>query len=412
MNTVHRRLAIALIAFIATLFALATGTVAGIPEARAASGVHVTVGGLLYGPYETIVYRIIQERNLFQQAGKELGIDIDPEFKNFPTGAPIVQGMTGGTVDLGSMGFTPLINLLATGKKVVPLSAASGKFRFMIVVRKDSPIRNLEDLRGKRVAVVVGTDLEGFLNNVARYYYGAKSAKELFTLVNVQTPTQAAQLPTGADAGVTVSSAYLTAHRKLGTEALMNGYGQTESYYRGPAGTGTGHMLKGSEKSPFAPEAFMAHRSLWVMSETMLKQQPKVAEAWMIAEQRAMEIVNKMSPKEAGSYLSSVLELTPDEQASVVNDELIRARGFVWLTRGEALIAYLQAQDKAKNGAIKQAFTWNQIKDVFTEAAPQAEAAFKATGATTTKQTFEDSAADLRGAPVWAAQQWKPPVEQ
>lgn len=85
------------------------------------------------------------------------------QWANFIAGPPIIAAQTGGSLDAGWMAETPLVFAQAAGSpvKVVGVSRVidnqgSG---YALVVRPDSPIRSVKDLKGKSVAFMRGTVL-------------------------------------------------------------------------------------------------------------------------------------------------------------------------------------------------------------------------------------------------------------
>jgi sulfonate transport system substrate-binding protein len=95
-----------------------------------------------------------------QQAALEkhfeaLGIVIS--WVDFPAGPPMLEAMNAGSVDLGQVGDTPPIFAQAAGAKIVyvagqPITNGQG-----ILVKPDSAIRTLADLRGKRIGFTKGS---------------------------------------------------------------------------------------------------------------------------------------------------------------------------------------------------------------------------------------------------------------
>ncbi len=85
------------------------------------------------------------------------------EWANFVGGPPIIAAQTGGSIDLGWMAETPLIFAQAAGSpvKVVAVSKSTTPegSAFALVVKPDSPIRSVADLKGKSVAYMQGTVL-------------------------------------------------------------------------------------------------------------------------------------------------------------------------------------------------------------------------------------------------------------
>ena len=86
------------------------------------------------------------------------------EWVEFTSGPPIMEALNAGAIDFCSTGDTPPIFAQAAGADVIyvggqPIVGANSA----ILVRQDSPIRTLADLRGKRVAYTKGSSAHNFV---------------------------------------------------------------------------------------------------------------------------------------------------------------------------------------------------------------------------------------------------------
>ncbi len=80
------------------------------------------------------------------------------EWSEFPAAQPLLEALTAGAVDLGEAGDAPFLFAYAGGAKIKAVQAGrSGGSSTAILVRKDSPIRSVADLKGKRVATGRGS---------------------------------------------------------------------------------------------------------------------------------------------------------------------------------------------------------------------------------------------------------------
>lgn len=80
------------------------------------------------------------------------------EFKQFTAGAPVAEALNVGSLDVGLLGDAPALFLGALGApiKVVAVSRQSLD-GIAILVRKDSPVKTVADLRGQRAAIWKGS---------------------------------------------------------------------------------------------------------------------------------------------------------------------------------------------------------------------------------------------------------------
>lgn len=80
----------------------------------------------------------------------------------FPAASPLLEALDAGAVDVGGIGASPFAFAYASGAHIKavaayrPSGAQAGKAS-AIVVPRDSPIRSLADLKGKRIATIRGS---------------------------------------------------------------------------------------------------------------------------------------------------------------------------------------------------------------------------------------------------------------
>jgi ABC-type nitrate/sulfonate/bicarbonate transport system substrate-binding protein len=168
----------------------------------------------------------------------EAGYDLTVDYRDYPSAAPMVEAFVSGNLQFGMWGNTPIVRLISQHQPIQLLSVGEGHFRFVLATRKDSPIRNVADLKGKTVGALLGGDPYNVLSQMLRYETGNPDPKALgITVVNTPTQAQAATIPTGMDAAVVIHPAFLKAQKELGTVGIINSFGYTESHYKGPAAT-------------------------------------------------------------------------------------------------------------------------------------------------------------------------------
>ncbi len=80
------------------------------------------------------------------------------KWKSFTSGPPLLEALNAGAIDVGGVGNTPPLFAAAANSKLVVVSGATmGAKGDTIVVPKGSKIKNVADLKGKKVAVAEGS---------------------------------------------------------------------------------------------------------------------------------------------------------------------------------------------------------------------------------------------------------------
>nr|WP_247887028.1 sulfonate ABC transporter substrate-binding protein [Azospirillum sp. SYSU D00513] len=138
----------------AALLGIAVG--AGAPPAAAADRT-VRIG---YQKYGTLV--ILKEKGLLEEKLKPLGFRVT--WTEFPGGPQLLEALNVGALDFGTTGEAPPIFAQAAGAPLLyvgyePPSPTSEA----ILVPKDSPIKNVAELKGKRVALNKGSNVHYLL---------------------------------------------------------------------------------------------------------------------------------------------------------------------------------------------------------------------------------------------------------
>jgi len=320
----------------------------------------------------------------------------------------MVEAFVSGNLDFGMWGNTPIVRLIAQNQPVQIITVGEGHFRFVLATRKDSPIRNIADLKGKTVGALLGGDPYNVLSQMLRYELGNADPKAFgITVVNTPTQAQAATIPTGMDAAILIYPAFLKANTEIGTVGIMNSFGLTEAHYKGPAGEGAGILLPSVKKSAFYPDGYYLHRSFWIGSPKMIQSDPAIVTAFVLAQQDAVAKLSATKPGEVSELARKYWELPPELGAKVVEDDVLFKRGWCWPTEGDAAALLETSKYMVDGKLIPKPLTWTQVKGAFAQTAALDKAAYEKSGRKPDAAGFNDkNAQDLRGAPVWEAQSW------
>lgn len=104
----------------------------------------------------------VRQRQTLENAFRPLGIEIN--WIDFQFGPPLLEAINVGSVDFGFVGDSPPIFAQAGSAKIRYVAAVKSEGNTQaIVVPKDSPIKTLADLKGKRVAFAKGSSAHNLL---------------------------------------------------------------------------------------------------------------------------------------------------------------------------------------------------------------------------------------------------------
>ena len=367
----------------------------------------VSVGRIPWSAYNSPMTQYMIENKLYEKRAAELGFDLAVDWRDYPTALPMVEAVVGNNLDMGMWGNTPIIRALSNKLPISLMVVGEGHLRLVLATRKNSPVRTMEDIKGKTVGALLGGDPYNALSQMMRWELGSANPRDHgIKIVNTPTLAQAAQVPNGMDAAIAVYPAFLAAE-STGTVGVMNSFGYTEDYYKGPAGEGGGHMLPSVRKSPFFPDGYYLHRSFWLVNNGLLDRSPKLVLAFLMAQQDA---VSALAAKDAGAVSQLVKEywkLDPVQGAKVVNDDVIEKRGWIWPTEADARAVLETSKYLVDAKMIPAPLSWAQVKDSFRRTAPLVKEAFDRLGGQPAEGEFtRKDAGDLRGRPVWEIDRW------
>jgi aliphatic sulfonates family ABC transporter substrate-binding protein len=104
------------------------------------------------------IHVLAQELGYFKEAG------LDVEISTFSYGPPIIEALTSGSVDFGLLGDLPVFSGVANGVDIrIPAIASSSSLSYGMLVRSDAGINAFADLKGKKVAVPFGSNVQPLL---------------------------------------------------------------------------------------------------------------------------------------------------------------------------------------------------------------------------------------------------------
>lgn len=174
------------------LWALGGATLAGIwPRAWAASVAGPT---LINMGYQTnlvgLVGMVAEAEKLYEKVGANVRVH------RFNSGQAVRDAMIAKSVDIGAVGSTPFIIGVAKGELLgIGVVAYAGRMA-MVVTRKDSGIRSVAELKGKRVASQLGSQTDHAFQNKIAPKFGLKKGD--YTVANIKFENHVAAMSAGS----------------------------------------------------------------------------------------------------------------------------------------------------------------------------------------------------------------------
>ena len=147
----------------------------------AALGFSITASALAA---DTVTLRVGDQkggnRSLLEIAGLARDLPYKIEWSEFPAAAPILEALNAGALDVGYTGDLSFLTVYAAGAPIKAIGGTRSNARTQaILVRKDSPIRTADDLKGKRLAGTRG-GWGQFLINATLEKAGYKTDEAIF----------------------------------------------------------------------------------------------------------------------------------------------------------------------------------------------------------------------------------------
>lgn len=382
-------------------------TQASVQEPATLQKVTLRIGRIPQAQGMTPVTEVMRNEKLVEEAGKELGLDITVDWQDFPSGGAIRQAMSGGQLDIGSVGNTPTLIGIAQGEPLHILSNAEGRVKFVLALPPDSEIKTLDDLKGKTVGVLLATDLDFYWKLMLQSAFGTTDHEALgINVVGIKTLIQGAVPPEGIDAGITTETSYLVGQVDGLNKGLVNSYGYTEAAYDGPEGQGEGLELAFRKNSPYLPEGLYLHRNFWLATDDVVKNNSQAIVAFLVAQQRALSELATMEPTAVAALAEEYWQLDPEVAQQIWIHDLDSQRAWGWLTEGDMRAVVDQSSLMADAELITEPLTWEQIIANTAPIAELARQAWEITGYPAAVDFTAADAQDLRGLPVWQAAEW------
>jgi len=103
-----------------------------------------------------------RDKGIFEEAFSKVGAEV--KWHEFASGPPHFEAIASGRLDFGSTGGTPVVSAQTGGVDFKAIAVTGdGKRNNAIVLPKDSPITDIKQLKGKKIAVAKGSSAYNFL---------------------------------------------------------------------------------------------------------------------------------------------------------------------------------------------------------------------------------------------------------
>jgi len=205
------------------------GAIAGIPEFSSAQAPDL-LKALRVGYQKNGVLVIARQQAVLEKKLTPFGIDV--KWVEFASGPPMLEAMNAGSVDLGQVGDSPPIFAQSAGANIVyvagqPITNGQG-----ILVKPDSGIRTLADLKGKRIGFTKGSSAH---NVTVMALEKAGLTYNDITPVYLSPPDAVAALTRGSIDVWSVWDPYYAIGQRHGGQTLVEAsdLGKTNSFYIG-----------------------------------------------------------------------------------------------------------------------------------------------------------------------------------
>jgi sulfonate transport system substrate-binding protein len=178
-----------------------------------------------YQKYGTLV--LLKARGSLEKRLAPLHVEV--QWTEFPAGPQLLEGLNVGSIDFGTVGEAPPIFAQAAGADLVYVAneppASSGE---AILVPKDSPIKTVADLKGKKVALNKGSNVHYLL--VKLLEKAGVRYSDIDTIFLTPADARAAFERGSVDAWVIWEPFFAAAQRQTGARILADGNGVVSNH--------------------------------------------------------------------------------------------------------------------------------------------------------------------------------------
>ncbi|MET1075967.1 MAG: ABC transporter substrate-binding protein [Umezawaea sp.] len=158
------------------------------------------------------------------------------EWATFTSGPPLLEAASAGAIDIGGVGNTPPIFAAAANAKIAAVSVAKGNVTSdAFLVPGDSPLKEVAELKGKKIAVAKGSSAHGQVLLTLRK--AGLSTKDVTLNFLQPSDAYAAFTQKQVDAWAVWDPYTAQAEQEAGARVLATGEGTSNGYTFQVAGT-------------------------------------------------------------------------------------------------------------------------------------------------------------------------------
>lgn len=101
-----------------------------------------------------------------EEALKEQNVEV--HWSDFESGPPMIESFAAGQQDFGTLGDMAASSSIASGQKNTFVAVIDGGPAYAIMAKPDSPIKNVADLKGKKIGLVVGSTAQNITEKLLK----------------------------------------------------------------------------------------------------------------------------------------------------------------------------------------------------------------------------------------------------
>ncbi|QIR35998.1 aliphatic sulfonate ABC transporter substrate-binding protein [Tolypothrix sp. PCC 7910] len=221
---------------------------------------------------------LLKARGLLEKRLTPEGIQV--KWISFQGGPPMMEAMAADSVDIGNVGNLPPVFAQAGGNPILYVAATgSNAGAQAIIVPKDSPIKTLADLKGKKLAIQKGTALQYF---VLKALESAKLKLTDIQPVYLKIPDSTTAFEGGNVDALPIGDPYLASKELNGSVHVL---------------------VRGSDVAP--------QRAFYIATENFTKNHPDLVKI-VLEEQTKVEDWAKANPTEVAKLLAVETKYKPE----------------------------------------------------------------------------------------------------